>query len=266
VHEHVLVWDLETIPDIPTVARVHGLEEGDEAGAREALGDKFPKHIFHRIACIGALIAERMEEGWQVRSLGAPHLGERTEAELVASFVDRIGALRPTLVTFNGHGFDLPVLRYRAMINRVSAPGLSFRRYFNRYDESAVDLCDALSSFDARAKTSLHDLCRALGLPGKPDGIDGSEVDRYVQEGRIAEVAVYAETDIVNTYRVWLVLELFVGRLAEAEFRASEDNLLGYIQERLGTKPHLGDQLPGWRDGCDGYGAKAPSEVAPEAV
>jgi 3'-5' exonuclease len=265
MREHVLVWDLETIPDTSTVARVHGLLEDDVDGAREALGEKFPKHIFHRIACIGALIAERMEEGWQVRSVGAPHLGERTEAELIRGFGTRIAELRPTLVTFNGHGFDLPVLRYRAMINRVSAPGLSVRRYFNRYDESAVDLCDVLSSFDARAKCTLHELCRALGLPGKPDGIDGSEVDRYVQEGRIAEVSAYAETDIVNTYRVWLVFELFAGRLTEAEFRASEDNLLGYIQERLGAKPHLAYQLTLPRDGCDEASEDALSQT-PEPV
>jgi predicted PolB exonuclease-like 3'-5' exonuclease len=78
------------------------------------------------------------------------------------------------LVTFNGSSFDLPVLRYRAMINRVSAPGLAARNYFNRYTDDALDLCDALSSFAPRAKVSLHELCRVLGLPGKPDGIDGS--------------------------------------------------------------------------------------------
>ena len=64
---------------------------------------------------------------WIVRSLGAPSIAERTEAELIQSFVDRIGEFRPQLVTFNGSSFDLPVLRYRAMINRVAAPGLSLR-------------------------------------------------------------------------------------------------------------------------------------------
>jgi 3'-5' exonuclease len=53
----------------------------------------------------------------------------------------------PQLVTFNGNGFDLPVLRYRAMIHAISAPGLAERSYFNRHTEDALDLCDALSSF-----------------------------------------------------------------------------------------------------------------------
>jgi 3'-5' exonuclease len=197
--DHVLVWDLETVPDLACVARVNGFDEQDEAAAREKLGDKFPKHIFHRIVCIGALIAERVEGVWIVRSLGAPNIAERTEAELIQSFVDRIAEFRPQLVTFNGSSFDLPVLRYRAMINRCEAPGLAFRPYFNRYTEDATDLCDALASFDQRAKTSLNDLCRALALPGKPDHIDGGEVERYVREGRIAEVSAYCETDVVST-------------------------------------------------------------------
>ena len=235
----ILAFDLETCPCLPTVARVHGLNEADEAAAREVLGEKFPKLIFHRIVCIGALIAERIEGVWIVRSLGAPSIAERTEAELIQSFVDRIGEFRPQLVTFNGSSFDLPVLRYRAMINRVAAPGLSLRPYFNRYTEDALDLCDALASFDQRAKTSLNDLCCALGVPGKPDDIDGSEVERYVREGRIEEVAAYCECDVASTYRVWLVHELFRGRLSRAEFEASEDNLLGFLEERVGAKPHL---------------------------
>jgi|SRR5215203_5931663 len=124
---HVLVFDLYTVPDLPGIARAHGLNEADEAAAREALGEKFPKLAFHKIACIGALIAERVEGLWLVRSLGAPHLGERSEGELIASFVDRIAELRPPLITFNGGSFDLPVLRYRAMVNTLSAPGLTFR-------------------------------------------------------------------------------------------------------------------------------------------
>lgn len=236
---HVLVWDLETIPDLPCVARVHGLEEHDQAGCRAALGEKFPKLPFHQIACIGALLAERGEGGWEVRSLGAPHAGQRSEPELLQGFASRIHDLRPQLVTFNGGSFDMPVLRYRAMINRITAPGLECRRYWNRYSDDCLDLCDALACFSPGGKVSLNDLCRALGFPGKPTDIDGSEVDRYVQEGRIEEVAAYCETDVVSTYRVWLVHELFRGTLSRAEFDASERHLKQFISDRLHSKPHL---------------------------
>jgi predicted PolB exonuclease-like 3'-5' exonuclease len=189
------------------------------------------------------LIAEQVDGAWQVRSLGAPHTGDRSEGELIASFVDRIAELRPQLVTFNGSAFDLPVLRYRAMVNTVSAPGLAARAYFHRYSEDAVDLCDCLGSFTSNAKVKLHELCRALGLPGKPGEIDGSKVDEYVRADRLREVSAYCECDIVSTYRVWLRYELFRGMLSRSEFEASEDNLLGYLSERLAVKSHLSHVL-----------------------
>ena len=166
-------------------------------------------------------------------ALGAPHIGERTEKELITSFVDKIAELNPQLVTFNGNSFDLPVLRYRALTHSVSALGLSARPYFNRYTEDATDLCDVLSSFNPQAKATLHELCRVMGLPGKPDSIDGSEVYAYFRDGRIQEIADYCETDIVNTYRVWLRYELFRGRLNDAGFQASEQNLAEFIRREL---------------------------------
>src|SRR5947209_15234510 len=169
MNNQVLVWDLETIPDLQCVSRVHGLEQDDAEGARAAIGEKMPKLPFCEIVCVGALRAERTDTGYQVRSLGAPHAGERSETELIQAFAAKIHELRPQLVTYNGSSFDLPVLRYRAMINRVTAPGLECRRYWYRYSEDCLDLCDALACFSPGAKVSLHHLCRALGLPGKPD-------------------------------------------------------------------------------------------------
>ncbi len=238
--EHVIVWDLETVPDLSAAARIHALSEDDLDGARAALGDKFPKLPLHSVVCIGALIAQRSGEAYQVRSLGAPHVGDRSEAALIQSFVDRIAELRPRLVGFNCASFDLAVLRYRAMVNLVSAPGLDVRGYYKRYTEDSLDLCDVLSCFDARGKISLNDLCRVLGLPGKPDDIDGSEVAAYVKAGRLPEVSAYCETDVVSTYRVWLRYELFRGALTRDGFEESEANLLAYIRDRLLAKPHLG--------------------------
>jgi predicted PolB exonuclease-like 3'-5' exonuclease len=135
-------------------------------------------------------------------------------------------------VTFNGNTFDLPVLRYRAMIHGVAAPGLAARPYFNRYTEDAIDLCDILSSFAPHTKASLNELSKIMGMPGKPEGIDGNEVERYFLEGKIKEIADYCETDVVNTYRVWLRYELFRGRLTESEHQASERSLADFIATR----------------------------------
>jgi predicted PolB exonuclease-like 3'-5' exonuclease len=230
---HVIAWDLETIPDISGFARANDLLGKLPEEVREAMGDKFPKHIYHEILCIGALIAHYENDYWFVDALGAPHVGDRTEGELIAAFVDRIAELNPQLVTFNGSSFDLPVLRYRAMTHKVSAIGLSTRPYFNRYTDDAIDLCDVLSSFAPNAKASLHELCRVMGFAGKPQDMDGGEVEKYYREGRIKEIAQYCESDVVNTYRVWLRYELFRGKLTKESYEASEANLDQYTAKRV---------------------------------
>jgi len=235
----VIVWDLETVPDLQAAARMYGFDEGDTERTREELGSGFPKHPLHKIACIGALISKREVEGWRVIALGAPHIGDRPEPELIQSFVDRIDQLRPQLVTFNGNGFDLPVLRYRAMINRVPAPGLHARAYFNRYSSDAIDLCDVLGSFGASGKMKLDDISRILGLAGKPDGIDGSKVDAMVAAGKIDEVARYCESDVVNTYRLWLIYELFRGTITAVEHAWSEQQLGDFLRQSKTNNPHL---------------------------
>jgi predicted PolB exonuclease-like 3'-5' exonuclease len=242
----VIVWDIETIPDLKGFAQANGHDGKSDDDIRAAMGDKFPKHIYHSIICIGGLVAHQENSHWMVDALGAPHVGERSEKSLISAFVDRIAELTPQLVTFNGASFDLPVLRYRAMVNGVAAPGLSLRPYFNRYTEDAVDLCDVLSSFSPQAKATLHELCRVMALPGKPDGMSGAEVEKYYRDGHIREIAEYCESDVVNTYRVWPRYELFRGRLSDAAFQASELNLIEFIKARGNTKPHLiADLLPG---------------------
>jgi len=196
---------------------------------------------------------QRQDEHWTVSAIGAPNIGERSEKEIISAFVNRIAELEPQLVTFNGASFDLPVLRYRAMVCGVAAPGLAARPYFNRYTEDAIDLCDVLSSFSSQNKPSLHELCRVMGLPGKPDGINGADVERYCREGRVAEVAAYCETDVVNTYRVWLRYELFRGRLTENGLQASEASLRDYIRARGDVKLHLAYVLAGEKREASGF-------------
>jgi predicted PolB exonuclease-like 3'-5' exonuclease len=227
-----IVWDIETVPDLKGFAAANGLDGKTDDEIRTAMGEKFPKHIYHSIICIGALVARFDEDSWRIQAIGAPHIGERSEKALISSFVDRIAELAPQLVTFNGSSFDLPVLRYRAMVNGVRAPGLSVRPYFNRYTEDAIDLCDVLASFSSQGKASLHELCRVMGLPGKPGEISGGEVEQYYREGRIRKIAEYCEGDVINTYRVWLRYELFRGRLNEMAFQASETNLAEYLKSR----------------------------------
>jgi 3'-5' exonuclease len=234
--QHVLVWDLETVPDLQGFAVANGHVGKSDDEIRAGLGDKFPKHIYHSIICIGALIAHKIDDHWVVDALGAPHVGDRSERDLIAAFVDRIAELNPQLVTFNGSSFDLPVIRYRAMVHKLPAIGLAARPYFHRYTDDAIDLCDVLSSFAPGAKATLHELCRVMGLPGKPEGINGAEVAQYYRDGRIREIADYCESDVINTYRVLLRHELFQGKLTEVGFEASEAHLDAFIGARRDAK------------------------------
>jgi predicted PolB exonuclease-like 3'-5' exonuclease len=237
---NVIVWDIETVPDLQGFAAANGHVGRADDEVRTEMGDKFPKHIYHSIICIGALVAHREESGhWIVDAIGAPHVGDRSEKDLIASFVEKIAALSPQLVTFNGSSFDLPVLRYRAMVHGVAALGLAARPYFHRYTEDAVDLCDVLSSFSSQAKATLHELCRVMGLPGKPDRMTGAEVEKYYRDGHIRQIAEYCESDVLNTYRIWLRHELFRGSLSDAQFQSSEASLIEFVKARGNTKPHL---------------------------
>lgn len=225
---NLLVWDLETVPDLEGFARANGIMGKSNDEIRAALGDDFPKHIYHSIICIGALVAERGSNGWTLKAVGAPHIGERTEQRLIQSFVDKIDEIAPQMVTFNGCSFDLPVLRYRAMIHSVAAPGLSGAPYFHRFTDHAVDLCDVFSSYSPSGKVRLDQLSRIMNLPGKPDGIDGSKVESYFSAGRIQEIADNCKTDVINTYRLWLRYELFRGKLTRSQFELSEQDVIRF--------------------------------------
>jgi hypothetical protein len=234
----VLVWDLETVPDLDAVARVHGLEKTEEGEIRKTLGNKFPRLLFHEIVCVGALVAEWKEGTWRICRVETPHAGERTEAELIVGFGHLIEQFRPRLVSYNGSSFDMPVMRYRALINRVQMPALARRAYFHRYGDAALDLCDVLACYETRNKVSFHELSRALDLPGKPQGIDGKEVAGLIQDGRFEEVAAYCRSDVVGTFQIFLLHELFRGSLEPDSYAAAETDLDRFLSSETQSDDH----------------------------
>jgi Predicted 3'-5' exonuclease related to the exonuclease domain of PolB len=88
-------------------------------------------------------------------------------------------------------------------------------------------------------KATLHEISRVMGLPGKPKGFDGSEVEHYFREGKIKEIADYCETDVVGTYQLWLRYELFRGQLSDATYRTSELHLVEFVKAH-----ELGQGMP----------------------
>jgi predicted PolB exonuclease-like 3'-5' exonuclease len=125
------------------------------------------------------------------------------------------------------------------MVNRLSAVGLQVRPYFYRYGEKALDLCDVLGSYVPGAKVKLDEVAKILGITGKPDGVDGSRVEEMVAAGQIGEVARYCESDVLSTYRVWLVYELFRSSITAREHAWSEAQLRDFVTSRRSANPHL---------------------------
>lgn len=221
----LLIFDLETTPDYQAIARAKGLPPNDLSAAKAALAGDFPKHAFHKIVVIGYMVVVPGERRYEIAEFGADHCGDMSEKTMLDRFMRRVEIHSPILVTFNGSSFDMPVLRYRAMVNGVSGQRLTIGKAFHRYERSHIDLCDELASFDARAKMKLNEVCAALDLPGKTDGMDGGLVEDYVEAGRIAEVAEYCKDDVAATYRVWLALTRFNKGTADETYRANLDHV-----------------------------------------
>ena len=177
---NILVFDIETIPDVDLGRRLYnleGLSEEQVAKAmftlrRNATGGEFLSLEQHRVVAISCVLRSR--EGLRVWSLGDP---SSTEAELIERFYDGIEKFTPDLVSWNGSGFDLPVLHYRALRAGIQATrywqtgdddsAFRYNNYLSRFHWRHTDLMDVLSGFQSRARVSLENAACLLGLPGK---------------------------------------------------------------------------------------------------
>lgn len=247
-----LVFDIETIPDVAGIRSLHALpaELADEEvaeyafqQARAARGSDFLPHHLQRIVTISCLLRDPRQI--RVFSLSEPDCDEAT---LIQRFFDGIEKFTPQLVSWNGGGFDLPVLHYRALIHGATAPRywdqgegdypdsreFKWNNYIGRYHSRHLDLMDLLAMYQPRANAPLDELAKLMGFPGKL-GMDGSAVWDAYREGRVAEIRDYCETDVANTYLVFLRFELMKGHLDAAGYAAAvaqlRETLTGYSGE-----------------------------------
>jgi predicted PolB exonuclease-like 3'-5' exonuclease len=229
----VLVFDIETIPDIDGLRKLHGLDAGiaDKDVADMAFqlrrqssgGDFLPLHL-QRVVTIACALRDR--DTFRVWSFGEP---EDTEASLIQRFFDGIERYAPQIVSWNGGGFDLPVLHYRGLIHGVRAArywdlgdddrDFKWNNYISRYHMRHLDLMDLLALYQPRAAVRLDQIAQLIGFPGKL-GMDGSQVWDAYQAGKIAEIRHYCETDVVNTYLVYLRFQMMRGALTGERYDA----------------------------------------------
>ena len=257
----VLVFDIETIPDVPGLRRLHALDAGlsDAEVAELAFqqrrartgSDFLPLHL-QRIAVISCVL--RTAKDMRVWSLAEP---EQSEGEIIQRFFDGVEKFTPQLVSWNGGGFDLPVLHYRGLIHGVVAPrywdlgdgdfadsrDFKWNNYISRYHTRHLDLMDLLALYQPRANAPLDDLAKLIGFPGKL-GMDGGKVWEAWQAGEITGIRDYCETDVMNTYLVLLRFRLMRGELTKPEYEAE----IAYVREELAKldKPHWREFLAAW--------------------
>jgi predicted PolB exonuclease-like 3'-5' exonuclease len=255
---NILAFDIETIPDIETGRTLHGLDGLSDkdvaqvmfAKRREQTGESdFLRHHLHRVAAISAVL--RTGDSLRVWSLGEP---DSSEADLIRRFFDGIEKYTPTLVSWNGGGFDLPVLHYRSLKHGVAAPrywdtgnddrDFKWNNYLSRYHARHTDLMDVLSGYQPRAMAPLDEIAQLLGFPGKL-GRHGSEVWGQFLAGKIGEIRDYCETDALNTYLIYLRFELIRGNLDESGWKRETDLVRKTLRDA--DKPHLHAFLDAWK-------------------
>jgi len=244
----VLAFDIETVPDTAGIRRVFDLGEDISdsevaqiafAHRRQTTGSDFLPHYLHRIVAIACAL--RNADGFHVWSLGGP---QDDEASLLKRFFDGIEKFSPQMVSWNGGGFDLPVLHYRGLVHGVSARrywemgeedrDFRFNNYISRYHMRHLDLMDLLSLYQARATAPLDAMAQLLGFPGKL-GMDGSKVWDAFQAGRIDDIRNYCETDTTNTYLVYLRFQLLRAQVT----REGYEQEVALVREALSKQPGL---------------------------
>lgn len=267
----LFVFDIETVPDTDAVPGLTGETDPDPAKRRAALEayhldvtqgkNSFPRQPFHRVIAISFLEAEIAREDGveayylrELRAGGQPNFGEK---QLIQGFFQHFERLRPRLVSFNGRGFDLPVLKYRAMVHGVSAPLLhdttnKWENYSVRYAQDwHCDLMDVLSDYGASARVRMNEVCAAFKLPGKT-GVDGADVAGLFDAGEINTVRDYCETDVLNTYLIYLRRQLHAGKTSKDAYNRAVADIIALIETEGEKRPHLTQFLEAWNEACGG--------------
>ncbi len=256
---NVLVFDIETIPDIDGCRRLydlHGLSDDDVARAvfqmrRQQSGGDFLRHHLHRIVAISAVL--RSGQQFKVWSLGDI---DADEEDLLQRFFSGLERYTPRLVSWNGGGFDLPVIHYRSLLYPLNAAhywetgqndsSFRYNNYLSRYHDRHTDLMDVLAGYQPRASAALDEIAGLCGFPGKM-GMSGAKVWDAYQQGHIQQIRNYCETDVLNTYLVYLNFERNRGNLDQPQYQAECQRVRDEL--KASGLEHLIEFEAAWVDG-----------------
>jgi len=254
---HCFSFDIETIPDVEFGRRMWHLDDlsDEDVGTamtfmrQQATGSDFLPLHQQRVVAIS--VALRSGDTFRVWTLGDR---DADEAEIIRRFFDGIERYSPDLVSWNGGGFDLPVLHYRALKHGIQAPrywetgdsdrDFRYNNYLSRFHWRHIDLMDVLAGFQMRGRASLEQMAVMLGFPGKL-GMSGDKVWQCWLDGGIDDIRNYCETDVLNTYLVFLRFEFMRGNL-DAKALEREFELVRATIRSM-DQPHLNEFLAAWQ-------------------
>jgi predicted PolB exonuclease-like 3'-5' exonuclease len=238
------IFDIETIPDVELIKKVYdiksdGLDACNEAFViqKEKTGSSFLPISFHVSVVISAVIADENGNFQKVNSIV-----KDTEKEILKTFLGFIDRHNPKLITFNGRGFDIPMIMTRAMKYNFSCPAYfnqndtlknktKWDNYRARYsDKFHIDLMDTISEFGAVRGLNLDTLCSMSGLPGKFD-VHGDQVTDLYFNNEMDQIAQYCESDVLNTYWLYLKYQILNGNLLLQDYHRILTNFLEKIPQ-----------------------------------
>jgi predicted PolB exonuclease-like 3'-5' exonuclease len=256
----VLVFDIESIPDTSGLLALRGEPGQTEAQAYEAWvterkangqSDFMPLHL-QRVLCISAVY--RDAEGLKVHSF--VDRDGQSEGRIVQQFFNTIERKTPQLVSWNGGGFDLPVLHYRGLMHGVEASRywdmgeddreFKWNNYISRYHMRHLDLMDLLAMYQPRANAPLDAMAKLCGFPGKL-GMDGSAVYGAYLDGKLEDIRRYCETDVMNTYLLYCRFQKMRQGLTATEYEQE----MAFVRENLDAlaaagESHWQEYLKAW--------------------
>lgn len=259
----VLCFDIETVPDVAGLRVLLDADKHPGAGdlddaevvniftaaRKEKTGHEFLPLHQHRVVAIACLL--RADDGLLVRCLGQP---DDSEEKLLKLFFKQIERYTPQIVSWNGSGFDLPVMNYRCLIHGVEAARFwdmgdgdrefKWNNYISRYHSRHLDLMDLLAMYSPRANAPLDELVKLCGFPGKL-GMDGSQVWAGYQAGKIDEIRDYCETDVANTYLMFCRYQLIRGQWDQSRYESELQLLRETLTE--GEQQHWQVFLAAWK-------------------